>query len=500
MLRSRKEIRRFKTVMLALKKSVNMVTNLMMLARRVDLLALFSFLALFSLSQQSMAQLPDFRELVKDSAPAVVNIATIKKKQKSKAFGFNGPSNEDIPDIFKPFLPSPDRRNSPEGRNKPESLGSGFIISKDGYILTNHHVVKDAEKVIVRLNDRRELEAKIIGSDKRSDIALLKIEANQLPIVKIGSSKKLEPGEWVLAIGSPFGFDHSVTAGIVSATGRALRSETYVPFIQTDVAINPGNSGGPLFNLEGEVVGINSQIYTRSGGFMGLSFAIPIDIAMNVVDQLRENGFVSRGWLGVIIQEVSKDLAESFGLDKAEGALVAKVLPNSPAEKGGLQEGDIILEFEGSAINLSADLPHKVGVVPPGTEAMLLVVRAGEKMQLSMTIGTLPSEKKLSSNSPASSANAYVDNPLNVMLDELSETQKSKLKLSSGVIIKQVKDGVGTRAGLIPADVITMLNGVRIQSVSHLLEVLKDAPKNKPLAMRIVRRGSPQFIPIKLEE
>jgi serine protease Do len=488
--------------MLALKNTIDTFSIVVEAARKVNhvsLVAIVALLSLLSISQQSFAQLPDFRALVKDSAPAVVNIATVKKKRANKGFGFKGPNNEDIPDIFKPFLPSPDRQGTPKGRSKPESLGSGFIISNDGYILTNHHVVKDAEKVIVRLSDRRELEAKIIGSDKRSDIALLKIEASALPIVKIGSSKKLEPGEWVLAIGSPFGFDHSVTAGIVSATGRALRSETYVPFIQTDVAINPGNSGGPLFNLEGEVVGINSQIYTRSGGFMGLSFAIPIDIAMNVVDQLRENGFVSRGWLGVIIQEVSKDLAESFGLEKAEGALVAKVLPNSPALKGGLQEGDIILKFEGSAIHLSADLPHKVGVVPPGTSATLLVVRAGEKMELSMAIGTLPSEKKLSSNAPASINNAYVDNPLNVMLDELTEAKKSKLKLDSGVIIKQVEDGVGARAGLIPGDVITMLKGVRIQSVSHLLEVLKEAPKNKPLAMRIVRRGSPQFIPIKLE-
>lgn len=486
--------------MLAIKNTLEVVFGRLVDIQRTKSCMAVAVFSLVSFAQVSLAQLPDFKSLVKDSAPAVVNIATIKKEQKGNGFGFNVPDNQDIPDIFKPFLPSPDKPKAPQGRSKPESLGSGFIISKDGFILTNHHVIKDAQKVIVRLSDRRELEAAVIGSDKRSDIALLKIEANNLPIVKIGSSKALEPGEWVLAIGSPFGFDHSVTAGIVSATGRALRSETYVPFIQTDVAINPGNSGGPLFNLDGEVVGINSQIYTRSGGFMGLSFAIPVDIAMNVVDQLRENGFVSRGWLGVIIQEVSKDLAESFGLEKAEGALVAKVLPNSPAQEGGLQEGDIILKFEGSAINLSADLPHKVGVVPPGTNAKLEIVRGGQSMEISLVIGTLPSEKKLSSNNDAPANSAYVDNPLNVMLDELSEAQKIKLKLSSGVIIKQVKDGVGSRAGLIPADVITMLNGVRIQSVSHLLEVLKDAPRNKPLAMRIVRRGSPQFIPIKLEE
>ncbi|MFT5708207.1 MAG: serine protease Do [Oceanospirillaceae bacterium] len=466
---------------------------------KVALLLLLT-VSLLGVSSLSYAQLPDFKSLVKESSPAVVNIATIKKKKKKSlnAFGFKGPKGEDIPDIFKPFLPSPNRPESPEGKDKPESLGSGFIISQDGYILTNHHVVKDAEKVIVRLNDRRELEATIIGSDKRSDIALLKIDATQLPIVKIGSSAKLEPGEWVLAIGSPFGFDHSVTAGIVSATGRALRSETYVPFIQTDVAINPGNSGGPLFNLDGEVVGINSQIYTRSGGFMGLSFAIPIDIAMNVVDQLRDKGFVSRGWLGVIIQEVSKDLAESFGLEKAEGALVVKVLSNSPAQKGGLQEGDIILKFEGEAINLSADLPHKVGVVPPGNEAEMLVVRGGETMVLSLVIGVLPSEKKAIADNTVPKSNAFVENPLNVLLADITQQQKEQYNLSSGVLVKQLKEGVGARAGLIPTDIITMLNGIKIQSVSHLLTVLKEVPKDKQLAMRIVRRGSPLFIPIKL--
>ncbi|MEH6443380.1 MAG: DegQ family serine endoprotease [Oceanospirillaceae bacterium] len=462
--------------------------------------ALLSLLTVFllGLSSLSYAQLPDFKSLVKESSPAVVNIATIKKKKELSAFGFKGPKGENIPDIFKPFLPSPNQPKSPEGKDKPESLGSGFIISQDGYVLTNHHVVKDAEKVIVRLNDRRELEAKIIGSDKRSDIALLKIDAKQLPIVKIGSSAKLESGEWVLAIGSPFGFDHSVTAGIVSATGRALRSETYVPFIQTDVAINPGNSGGPLFNLAGEVVGINSQIYTRSGGFMGLSFAIPIDIAMNVVDQLRDKGFVSRGWLGVIIQEVSKDLAESFGLEKAEGALVVKVLPNSPAQKGGLQEGDIILKFEGNAINLSADLPHKVGVVPPGNEAEMLVVRGGKTIELSLIIGVLPSEKKVITDNEAPEINTFVENPLSVLLADLTQEQKEQFNLSSGVLVKQLKEGVGARAGLIPTDIITMLNGIKIQSVSHLLTVLEEVPKGKQLAMRIIRRGSPLFIPIKL--
>lgn len=462
---------------------------------------LLAILLVWVVSTSVFASLPDFKELVKESSPAVVNIATLKKKKRGlSAFGFKGPDGQDIPEILKPFLPSPDESKSPDEITRPESLGSGFIISEDGYILTNYHVVKGADKIIVRLNDRREMEAKVIGSDKRSDIALLKIEATDLPTVKIGDSEKLEAGEWVLAIGSPFGFDHSVTAGIVSATGRALRSETYVPFIQTDVAINPGNSGGPLFNLAGEVVGINSQIYTRNGGFMGLSFAIPIDIAMNVVSQLRENGFVSRGWLGVIIQEVSKDLAESFGLEKAEGALVAKVLPNSPAAKGGIKVGDIILKFEGSAINLSADLPHKVGVVPPGNTAQLEIVRSGEQMNLSLVIGTLPSDKKLASSSRSQRQGALTNNPLNAVLSDLSSAQKQQFSLDNGVLVKRILEGVGARAGLLPGDIITMLNGTSVQSVSHLLELIKLSPKNKVVPMRIVRRGSPLFIPIKLAE
>ena len=462
------------------------------------LLSVLFLASLMLFSQISSAQLPDFKSLVKNSAPAVVNIATIQKTKDVSRFGFRGPKGEDIPEIFRQFIPDSNKQEPPKGQSKPESLGSGFIISEDGYILTNHHVIKDAEKVIVRLNDRRELEAVIVGSDKRSDIALLKIAATGLPTVKIGESAKLESGEWVLAIGSPFGFDHSVTAGIVSATGRALRSETYVPFIQTDVAINPGNSGGPLFNLEGEVVGINSQIYTRSGGFMGLSFAIPIDIAMNVVAQLRETGSVSRGWLGVIIQEVSKDLAESFGLEKAEGALVAKVLPNSPAEKGGLQEGDIILTFDKRPINLSADLPHKVGVVTPGDTAVLSIVRSAKKMTISLVIGTLPSEKSLAKKLPIEEKAPNVENALNLVLQDLSSEQKTKLKISSGVFIQQVNEGSGASAGLIPADIITMLNGKKIQSVAQLLEVIKEAPVAKAIPMRIVRRGSPQFIAIKI--
>ena len=376
-------------------------------------------------------------------------------------------------------------------------MGSGFIISDDGYILTNHHVVDGADKVIVRLNDRRELEAEVVGSDKRADVALLKIDAEDLPTVKLGDSDKIEVGEWVLAIGSPFGFDYSVTAGIVSAKERALANETYVPFIQTDVAINPGNSGGPLFNLDGEVVGVNSQIYTRSGGFMGLSFAIPIDVAMEVANQLKEKGFVTRGWLGVIIQEVNKDLAESFGLDKPAGALVAKVLPDSPAQDAGLQEGDVILKFNNAPVILSSDLPHQVGRVKPGAKAKVSVMRAGERRNIWVTIGELPTEKELAS---AGSTKKERDqsNPLNLVVSELDDNRKSKWNLNNGVVVRRVMQGPGADAGLMVGDVITMLNREQIGSVADFEEAARNLPSDRAVPMRIVRRGSPLFIPLKL--
>jgi len=379
----------------------------------------------------------------------------------------------------------------------PQSLGSGVIISDDGYVLTNPHVVDGAERVIVRLTDRRELEAQVIGSDKRSDVALLKLDADNLPTVDLGDSTRLEVGEWVLAIGSPFGFDSTVTAGIVSAKKRALGSETYVPFIQTDVAINPGNSGGPLFNLEGEVVGINSQIYTRSGGFMGLSFAIPIDVAMNVADQLKDKGYVTRGWLGVVIQDVNKDLAESFGLDKPAGALVAKVLPDSPAQKGGLQEGDVILQFNGQSVNLSSDLPHLVGAVKPGKSARVNVMRDGRKRNLSVKIGELPASDVLA-QSPAKPKSSD-SNRLNVVVTELDDERRAKWNLSSGVVVQQVKKGPGADAGLMVGDVITMLNGERIDSSRRFEQVVRELPNGRSVPMRIVRRGSPLFIPLRAE-
>ncbi|TCK03161.1 DegQ family serine endoprotease [Marinobacterium mangrovicola] len=445
----------------------------------------------------SAASLPDFTELVEDSAPAVVNISTVQAERPQDAGAFGGRDMDEIPEMFRHFF-----RNLPEfnsqPRRAPESLGSGFIISDDGYILTNNHVVKGAEKILVRLNDRRELEAEVVGADARSDVALLKIAAQDLPVVKIGKTRDLKVGEWVLAIGSPFGFDHTVTAGIVSAKERALANESYVPFIQTDVAINPGNSGGPLFNLDGEVVGINSQIYTRSGGFMGLSFAIPIDVAMDVADQLKQQGHVSRGWLGVIIQEVNRDLAESFGLAKPAGALVAKVLPDSPAQAAGVLEGDVITSFDGRPIALSSDLPHMVGRVKPGSEVEMTVIRGGEKETLNVVVGLLPEgEPDLGIETAPEPASMDL---LGLTVEPLTDAHREKWNVRSGVIVVSVTEGAGANAGVVAGDVITMLNGKQIQTVDQFSEVVADLPADRSVPMRIVRRGSPLFIPLKLSE
>jgi serine protease Do len=344
------------------------------------------------------ADLPDFTQLVEQASPAVVNISTTQKLPDRKV-NQQMPDLEGLPPMLREFFERgmPPQQRSPGGggrQREAQSLGSGFIISSDGYILTNNHVIADADEILVRLADRSEMKAKLIGTDPRSDVALLKIEGKDLPVLKLGKSQDLKAGQWVVAIGSPFGFDHTVTQGIVSAVGRSLPNENYVPFIQTDVPINPGNSGGPLFNLNGEVVGINSQIYTRSGGFMGVSFAIPIDVAMDVSNQLKSGGKVSRGWLGVVIQEVNKDLAESFGLDKPAGALVAQIQDDGPAAKGGLQVGDVILSMNGQPIIMSADLPHLVGALKAGAKANLEVIREGKRKNVELTVGAIPDEDK----------------------------------------------------------------------------------------------------------
>lgn len=450
------------------------------------------------------AQLPDFTELVEEASPAVVNISTRQNMTRRSGHQQQMPPDlEGLPPIFREFF----ERGFPGGsqsapQRQAQSLGSGFIISKDGYVLTNNHVVNGADEIFVRLSDRRELEATLVGADARSDLALLKIEAGaDLPVVRMGQSADLKAGEWVLAIGSPFGFEYSVTAGIVSAKGRSLPNESYVPFIQTDVAINPGNSGGPLFNLEGEVVGINSQIFTRSGGFMGLSFAIPVDVAMDVVEQLKDDGAVRRGWLGVVIQEVNKDLAESFGLSRPAGALVAQIMPDGPGAKGGLEVGDVILRLNDREIVMSSDLPHAVGRLRPGTKASMQIMRSGKRQQLTVEIGALPDDDTLASANPLSpGAPATTDNRMGLAVVELTEEQKKSLNLSSGVVVREVQAGPGAMIGLRPGDVITNLNNRAIESAADFQKIASDLPVNRSISMRVIRQGRASYITFRLSE
>ena len=439
----------------------------------------------------SARNFPEFTQLVEEASPAVVNItATRESRGDSRMDRYN---REDVPEFFRRFF-----ENQPDRRQPRPAAGSGFIISSDGYILTNNHVVEDADEIIVALSDRREREAQLIGADPASDLALLKIDAEDLPAVSFGSSEQLKVGEWVVAIGSPFGFELSVTAGIVSAKGRSLPDENgnYVPFIQTDVAINPGNSGGPLFDLDGRVVGINSQIFTRSGGFMGLSFAIPIDVAMEVVEQLKEKGSVSRGWLGVLIQRVDRDLAESFGLDRATGALVTQVLADSPAEASGLKEGDIILEFNGRNIDLSSDLPHIVGRTKAESTVDVKIVRNGKPQTLQVTVGLLPNrEERLSRTTGPNS-----DNRWRVVVEDLTPQLRDQLSIELGVVVSRVATGPASDAGMRRGDIVTNIDGDVIRDRNVFLAKLRDLPANVPVPVRVVRNGTPEFLAIKIEE
>lgn len=452
----------------------------------------------------AQAQLPDFTVLVEDASPAVVNISTRQKPRATRSGReqLMLPELDGLPPIFRDFfehaIPMPRSPNGQRQRPEAQSLGSGFIISADGYVLTNNHVVADADEIIVRLSDRSELVAELIGTDPRTDVALLKVEGKGLPVVRTGKSRDLKVGEWVLAIGSPFGFDHSVTAGIVSAKGRNLPNDNYVPFIQTDVAINPGNSGGPLFNLKGEVVGINSQIFTRSGGFMGLSFAIPMEVAMDVADQLKQNGRVERGWLGVVIQEVNKDLAESFGLDKPAGALVVQIMENSPAGKAGVKLGDVILAMNDKPVVMSADLPHLVGALKPGASARLDIMRDGKRQVLNVKVGAAPSDDDDASDRAATGQGSRSENPLGVSVTELSAEQKKMIDLETGVLIQNVYEGPAAMIGLRPGDVITHLNNQQVDSVKSFNSIVRKLPRERSLSMRVLRQGRASFITFKL--
>lgn len=443
--------------------------------------------------------LPDFTTLVEKSAPAVVNISTTQKIRHSEPMTPHGGMPESpFDDFFKKFF-------GDRGGDIPEfdakSLGSGFIISKDGYVLTNNHVIQDADEIVVRLSDKRELEAKVIGTDKRSDIALLKIDAKgDLPVAKIGKSSKLKVGEWVLAIGSPFGFDHTVTAGIVSAKERSLPNENYVPFIQTDVAINPGNSGGPLYSMDGEVVGVNSQIYSRTGGFMGLSFAIPIDVVMNVVDQLKSRGEVTRGWLGILIQDVTRELAESFDMPKPIGALVARVLPDSPASDADIHVGDVIVEFDGKEVTSSSILPPMVGITKVGEKVDVKLIRDGKTITKKVKIGELPPEEDLAL-SGIEDGNGVNIKRLEITVSNLTEDQKGQLEDNkSGVYVDDVSNGPASTAGLRKGDIILMVNNENITDTKQFKDMVDELPSDKSVPMLVQRRNGPIFLALKITE
>jgi len=465
----------------------------------------FLFVLLFGISSITYAfSLPDFTPLVEKNSAAVVNISTtLKRSELGSSFDYQMPDiPEDSPfyDFFRRFFGEIPGEDGMQPFEKRSSLGSGFILSKDGYVITNNHVVKDADEIVVTLQDRREFVAELIGTDERSDIAVLKIGGRNLPVVEIGDSDELKAGEWVLAIGSPFGFDHTVTAGIVSAIGRALPNENYVPFIQTDVAINPGNSGGPLFNMDGEVIGVNSQIYSRTGGFMGLSFAVPINVVTNVYEQLRNQGHVSRGWLGVLIQDVTRELAESFGMKRPHGALIAKVLSDGPAEQAGLEVGDIVVRFNGEEVRYSSDLPPLVGSTKVGESVPVEIIRRGERKTLSVEIAELPDERE-TIVAQKSGGKSHKSNALNILVKDLTADQKEELGIDDhGVLVERVEEGPGRKAGIRRGDVVLLINNEKVKDAKHFSKIVRDLPRGKSIPILLQRRGGPIFIALKLKD
>ena len=452
---------------------------------------LFSFFILIGADAHS--SLPDFTKLIKSKSAAVVKINTVTKTG-SRRSAPSSPHGQQLPDIFRHFF---EPRQMPE-RNL-HSMGSGFLISSDGYLLTNNHVIEDADEIVVRMVDRREFDATVVGTDPRSDLALLKIEAEKLPYLTFANSDDLDVGEWVVAIGSPFGLDFSASAGIVSAIGRSIPSETggnYVPFIQTDVAINPGNSGGPLFNLKGEVVGVNSQIYTRSGGSIGLSFAIPANLSKNVVAQLKDKGRVDRGWLGVVIQEVDKDLADSFGLKKPSGALISQMERNGPAHKSGLEVGDVIIEFDGMKIQSSSDLPHAVGATVPGEKVSVKLMRQGKSMMIDVVVGSLDSKSAVEGDDIDQSSSR-----LGVTVTALDDELRRRYHLAGGVQVQSVEpNSPAAKAGISPGDVIAQLGFEEITSAEQFQQVVKSLPSDSLLPIRFISNGRAVFRTIILEK
>lgn len=441
--------------------------------------------------------LPDFQSLVAKNGKTVVKIS-VTAESKGMNLGKHMPDfdSEEVPDFLRKFFEQMPNMPQQEPR-RSQGFGSGFIISEDGYIVTNTHVVENATEIRVSMQDRSSYRAELIGSDKRSDIALLKIDAKDLPVAELGDSDDVRVGQWVLAIGSPFGFEYTATQGIVSAVARSLPDDTYVPFIQTDVAVNPGNSGGPLYDTEGRVIGVNSQIYSRSGGYMGLSFAIPVNVAKDIINQLKSKGYASRGWLGVMIQNVDQTLAESFGLSKPEGALVAQVTPDSPAETSGLEVGDIILEFDGAQIARSSDLPPAVGSTPVDSTVPVLVMRSGKKTTIDVTIGELedPNAQIESASLPKSD-----NSGIGATVQGLTDEQKKQSGIANGVVILEVDpDGASAVAGVRAGDILVSFNRQTVTSVTQLRELIKSAPSDQAFPILIQREGNPTFLAMTLK-
>jgi len=469
-----------------------------MLKKIIQVSILFIFT--LNLSSANNSNLPDFTKLVDNNSASIVNISTVRKSQTKSANSNPQLPNDELNEFLKKFFgdkgfDNPDKRIP----RKSQSMGSGFIYSADGYIITNHHVIADADQIIVKLNDKRELDAKLIGSDPSSDIALLKIKAKNLKPVKVGNSENLKVGQWVLAIGSPFGFESTVTAGIVSAIGRSLPNDNYVPFIQTDVAINPGNSGGPLFNLNGEVVGINAQIFSRSGGFMGLSFAIPMNVANNVIKQLKVSGKVSRGWLGVYIQEVTNNLAKSFGMKNPSGALISKIIPDGPASKSDLKVGDIILKFDGKKIVTSSSLPPIVGNTKVGKNVKIEILRKGSKKTIKFTVQELPVQKVAKNKvTPKESVTRKI---LGMTVSNISDLERKNLRLENnlGIKVQQINSNPAYESGLLKNDIIYQISGENIQDINQFVKIVKNLKKGDFAPLLVRRQGNSLYLAIKIE-
>ena len=465
--------------------------------------ALATTFLLASLTATAEARLPDFTELVEKAGPAVVNIRTVEKAKPGPARGQQGPQldeNDPFYEFFRRFAPpgQPGFGGPPQPgggeQQRPRGVGSGFVVSADGFLLSNHHVIDGADEIIVTLTDKREFKAKLVGSDRRTDIALLKIDATALPTLRFGQPDKLKVGEWVVAIGSPFGLENTVTAGIVSAKGRDTGD--YLPFIQTDVAVNPGNSGGPLLNLDGEVVGINSQIYSRTGGFMGISFAIPIDEANSVAQQLKASGRVVRGRIGVAIGEVTREVAEALGLKPASGALVRNVDPEGPARKAGIEPGDIVLSFAGNKVARMSDLPRLVGKTQPGRTESIEVWRRGEKLRLKVSVVELQPEPQVQAAAPAAPEPAAINNWLGLGLADLSDEDRKRLNLKAGVGVLKAS-GPSERSGMRQGDIIVSVNNTQVESAKRLVAYLEKLDKSKPVVFLVRRGDGVLFIPVR---